>query len=271
MDLLPIEIIKINQKKIDKIDNIVKSIYRLIIYSRYHLDDDLLDTYLVGMHNLTELLSQKNAQMEAQNEEEAREYLKNLQVSLEFVIEEISLHINFEKEVQLFQLLRLISPETNAQDPNRYRQKLVQIGAHICPSPSLVPHLVSELFFRMESITNPIIKAIYFHHELIRIHPFVDGNGRVTRIAKNWMLMHDLYPPIFINNASQKREYITTLGNSFNELTKHPNTWNKYTAQFFEQELDRLVQNASLLYESINLIGLNREELNRKNNQNNNL
>lgn len=163
------------------------------------------------MHNLTELLSQKNAQMEAQNEEEAREYLKNLQVSLEFVIEEISLHINFEKEVQLFQLLRLISPETNAQDPNRYRQKLVQIGAHICPSPSLVPNLVSELFFRMESITNPIIKAIYFHHELIRIHPFVDGNGRVTRIAKNWMLMHDLYPPIFINNASQKENTLLRL------------------------------------------------------------
>lgn len=265
MDLLAIEIIKINQKKIDKIDNIVKSIYRLIIYSRHHLDDDLLDTYLVGMHNLKELLSQKNAQMEAQNEEEAREYLKNLQVSLEFVIEEISLHTNFEKEVQLFQLLRLISPETNAKEPNRYRQKLVQVGAHICPSPAMVPKLVSELFFRMQSITNPIIKAIYFHHELIRIHPFGDGNGRVTRIAKNWMLMHDLFPPIFINNASQKREYITTLGNSFSELTKHPNTWNKYTAQFFEQELDRLVKNASLLYESINQIGINREEKKRRN------
>jgi hypothetical protein len=91
MDLLPVEIIQINQKKIDEIDNIVKSIYRLIIYSRHHLDDDLLDTYLVGMHNLKELLSQKNAQMEAQNEEEAKEYLENLKVSLDFVIEEIFL------------------------------------------------------------------------------------------------------------------------------------------------------------------------------------
>jgi Fic family protein len=88
----------------------------------------------------------------------------------------------------------------------------------------------------------------------------VDGNGRVTRIAKNWMLMYDLYPPIFINDAPQKKEYITTLANSFKELTNHPSKWNDYTEQFFEQELDRLLVNATLLYDSINLIGINREK-----------
>ena len=259
MQLLPVEIIHINHKKIAEIDNIIKSIYRLIIYSRHHLDDDLLDIYLTGMHNLKELVGIKNAQMEAQNEEEAKEYLLNLKVSLDFVIEEIILHNNFEKEVQLFQLLRLVSPETNAIHPNRYRQTLVQVGAHICPEPNKVSQLVSELFYKIQSISNPVIRAIYFHHELIRIHPFVDGNGRVTRIAKNWMLMYDLYPPIFINDAPQKKEYINTLSNSFKELMKYPNNWNNYTEQFFEQELDRLLVNAALLYESINLIGTNRE------------
>ncbi|MBL0051879.1 MAG: Fic family protein [Bacteroidetes bacterium] len=260
MELLPVEIIQINEKKIAKIDNVIKSIYRLIIYSRHHLDDDLLDIYLDGMHNLKDLVGIKNAQMEAQNEEEAKEYLLNLKVSLDFVIEEIILHNNFEKEIQLFQLLRLVSPETNAIHPNRYRQTLVQIGAHICPEPKKVPQLVSELFYKMQSVSNPIIKAIYFHHELIRIHPFVDGNGRVTRVAKNWMLMYDLYPPIFINDAPQKKEYISTLANSFKELMNQPNQWNNYTSTFFEQELDRLLVNATLLYESINLIGKNREK-----------
>lgn len=265
MDLLPVEAIAINQAKLNQIDSIVKSIYRLIIYSRHHLDDDLLDTYLTGMHNLKELVGIKNAQMEAQNEEEAKEYLTNLKVSLDFVVEEINSNKNFEKEIQLFQLLRLISPETNAIHPNRYRHSLVQIGLHICPDQNQVPVLVAELFYRMQTISNPIIKAIYFHHELIRIHPFADGNGRVTRIAKNWMLMYDLYPPIFINDAPQKKEYITTLGNSFRELDKQPNKWNNYTSAFFEQELDRLLVNSSLLYESINFIGLNREKLtNRK-------
>lgn len=198
--------------------------------------------------------------MEAQSEEEAKEYLHHLKISLDFVIDEIVLHNNFDKELQLFQLLRLVSPETNAMHPNRYRQTLVQIGAHICPDPVLVPQLVSALFYQFQSIPNPIIRAIYFHHELIRIHPFADGNGRVTRIAKNWMLMYDLYPPIFINDATQKKEYISTLGNSFKQLLKQPQQWNEYTEKFFDQELDRLLINAQYLYDSINLIGINREK-----------
>ncbi len=262
MELLPVNEIKINQAKIDKIDYFVKSIYRLIIYSRHHLDDDLLDAYLTSIHELQDLLSIKNAQMEAQNEEEAEEYLKNLKVSLDFIIKEIIMHNNFEKEIQLFQLLRLISPETNAAHPNRYRQTLVQIGAHICPDKDEVPGLVSELFYQMRTLANPIIKAIYFHHELIRIHPFVDGNGRVTRFAKNWMLMYDLYPPIFINDAPQKKEYISTLSKSFRELDKSPKKWNEFTENFFEQELDRLLVNAALLYENVNRIGLERAKLN---------
>jgi Fic family protein len=124
----------------------------------------------------------------------------------------------------------------------------------------LVPQLVSALFYQFQSIPNPIIRAIYFHHELIRIHPFADGNGRVTRIAKNWMLMYDLYPPIFINDATQKKEYISTLGNSFKQLLKQPQQWNEYTEKFFDQELDRLLINAQYLYDSINLIGINREK-----------
>lgn len=70
--------------------------------------------------------------------------------------------------------------------------------------------------------------------------------------------MYDLYPPIFINDAEQKKEYITTLANSFKELSKNPNQWNVFTAQFFEQELDRLLVNANLLYGSINKIGMKR-------------
>lgn len=258
MELLLPELIDINRNKINEIDDIVRSIYRLIIFSRKHSDDDLLDSYLAGMHNLKELVGIKNAQMESQNEEEAEAYLKNLRVSLDFVIEEIQKNNNFESQLQLFQLLRLISPETNTFHPNKYRFSQVQVGYHVCPPPRSVPKLVSELFFRLTSITNPILKAIYFHHELIRIHPFADGNGRVTRIAKNWMLMYNLYPPIFINDAYQKTKYIHTLDHSFRELARHPNRWNTYTFQFFEQELDRKFSNACLLYESINRTGLSR-------------
>jgi Fic family protein len=260
MKLLPIEAIQINYEKIKEIDFMVKSIYRLIIFSRYHEDDDLLDSFFNGMHELTELVSIKNAQMEAQNEDEAKEYLKNLRIALDFIVEEIKAHRNFEKELQLFQLYRLVSPETHLLHPNKYRQSLVQIGSYVCPDQSEVPMLVSDLFYRMQTISNPIIRAIYFHHELIRIHPFADGNGRVTRVAKNWMLMYELYPPIFINNSSQKKVYIASLANSFRALD-NTNEWSEFTSQFFEHELDRLLINAKSLYDVINQIGAERVKI----------
>ena len=70
--------------------------------------------------------------------------------------------------------------------------------------------------------------------------------------------MYELYPPIFINDLSHKREYITTLGNSFRELNNSQNEWNEFTAQFFEQELCRLLINAKGLYDVVNQIGIER-------------
>jgi Fic family protein len=259
MLLLPVEIVKVDEDEILRIDEVTKAIYRLIIYSRHHLDDDVLDSYLSSIHSLKELVGIKNAQMEAQNDEEAKAYLEQLQIALEFVVDEIKANIDFETEVQLFQLLRIISPETNEKHPNKYRQTLVQIGAHVCPEPEDVPGLMHELFYRIGQITNPIVRAIYLHHEMVRIHPFVDGNGRVTRIAKNWMLMFELYPPIFINDAVQKKEYIETLSGSFRELGKNPGEWNDFTKRFFEQEIERIYKNATFLYESIDKIGIRRK------------
>jgi hypothetical protein len=70
--------------------------------------------------------------------------------------------------------------------------------------------------------------------------------------------MFDLYPPVFIKDSHEKKEYIDTLALSFSALVKFPNQWNEYTALFFEQEMDRLLYNANLLYNIVNSIGLNR-------------
>jgi Fic family protein len=258
MELLPVKIIQINQKKIDEIDGLIKKIYRLIMFSRIHYDDDLLDAYVAGLNDLKTLLSIKNAQMEAQTEEEAERYILHLNKAIDFVFEEISQNQCFNREVQLFQLFRLISPEAHAVHPNRYRDTLVQVGEHLCPEPERVPRLMSELFFKLESIPNSIVRAIYFHHEFVRIHPFIDGNGRVARIGKNWILMYDLYPPIFINDVSIKKRYLSMLGHSFKELLYHPMQWNNFTESFFDQEIDLILQNTTMLYEKVNQIGLNR-------------
>jgi Fic family protein len=116
----------------------------------------------------------------------------------------------------------------------------------------------------MNSIKNPIIKSIYFHHEMIRIHPFVDGNGRTTRIANNWILMYNLYPPIFIRDNTEKEKYISTLSKSFALLEKEPLKWNAELSSFFDQEIERLRFNCSLVFDAVKKIGEKRLEIQKK-------
>ena len=260
MKLLPIREISVDHSKVQEIEQIMKSTFRLITFSRKHMADDLLNTYLSSTTNLKELLSIKNAQMEAQNEQEAEAYLVTLNQTMLFVANEIEHQVDFNKELQLFQLFRSISPESHANHPNRYRDTLVQIGAYLCPEPAEISTLVSELFYNMNSIKNPIIRAIYFHHELIRIHPFIDGNGRTTRIAKNWILMYNLYPPIFIRDENEKSKYINTLSKSFSLLSKNPSRWNHELSSFFNQEIDRLRFNTQLVFEAVHKLGEARME-----------
>lgn len=251
MQLFPIDKIKYDSKKLSNIKNITESTLRLIAYSQLHWADDLLTAYISKITSYQELLSLKNAQMEAQSEEEAKQYANRLNIALDYITSEIKESIIFNSEVQLFQLFRLISPESHSIHPNKYRNELVQVGKYLCPEPGRVPNLVSELFYQMNQINNPIIKAIYFHHELIRIHPFNDGNGRTTRMAKNWMLMYELYSPIFISGNTEKKKYVNTLESSFIELDYNPGVWNNHLNKFFNQELTRLLKNTISVYEFV--------------------
>lgn len=54
---------------------------------------------------------------------------------------------------------------------------------------------------------NPIELAAFAHHELVKIHPFVDGNGRVARILCNLILMNKGYPPIIIRKTERKKYF----------------------------------------------------------------
>ena len=248
------ELIKTNESKLLEIETELKMVLRSIIFCRKTSSRSLLDNFISSTNNLTELLSIKNAQMEAQNEDEAQLYLKNLKRATLYVIYEIKKGVDFDSPIQLFQLFRLITPESHQFHPNRFRDKLVQVGSHICPEPSMVVGLVNNLFEDIKVISNPIIRAIYFHHELIRIHPFIDGNGRITRMAKNWMLMFELYPPIFISDKIEKRTYVESLSKSFNAISKNENNWNNETNVFFEQELDRLLKSILYIKENLNPI-----------------
>jgi len=82
-------------------------------------------------------------------------------------------------------------------------------------SPEETPAKMQELieWFRNandEGQAHPLILASLFHYKFVRIHPFDDGNGRVSRILMNFILMMHGFPPVIVP-THEKSSYITAL------------------------------------------------------------
>ena len=247
MNLLDIQLKGLDESPLVELDATVRSIYRLIVFSKSHKQSDLLTRYLEAMQHLRDILSIKNAQQEAQTEDEAKEYLGNLKDSIELIVDEIGLQHSLETPVDLFRLFRLVAPEASVRHPNRFRHTTVQFGPCFGAEPRQIPTLIEELFHGLPEIKHPVTRAVYMHHELVRIHPFVDGNGRLSRMAKNWTLMYNLYPPMFIKNISDKQRYIARLQESFLSIENEPNTLHSATQEFFLDEFRRLRASATFI------------------------
>lgn len=62
----------------------------------------------------------------------------------------------------------------------------------------------------MERKLHPVELAALLHYKFIRIHPFDDGNGRLSRILMNLTLMKFSFPPVIIK-TQKKEEYYRAL------------------------------------------------------------
>lgn len=62
------------------------------------------------------------------------------------------------------------------------------IAIYIPPLPDKIPDLMAELIEFVNEINTDLISAPIAHFVFEKIHPFLDGNGRVGRILMNWHL-----------------------------------------------------------------------------------
>ncbi len=93
----------------------------------------------------------------------------------------------------------LILKEINDDNAGRYRTVNVRIGGaeHVPPDQLRVPELMERFiaWYREEAMAlHPVERAARVHSDFVKIHPFVDGNGRTSRLLMNLELMKAGYP-----------------------------------------------------------------------------
>ncbi len=79
-------------------------------------------------------------------------------------------------------------------------------------SPEETPAEMQELMdWYKEASANkeihPLVLATLFHYKFVAIHPFDDGNGRLSRILMNLILMRNGFPPVVIKMEDRQNYY----------------------------------------------------------------
>ncbi len=118
-----------------------------------------------------------------------------------------------EKDIQ--NIHRLFYYRIDEDNAGKYRKMSVVItGSDFRPTaPSKLPALMKKFEAKIPAMRknlHPIVFAAKIHEELVTIHPFVDGNGRIARLLMNLALIQSDYvitiiPPVL------RRDYITTV------------------------------------------------------------
>lgn len=147
----------------------------------------LQETDLVINEGLTISGKSMREHLEAVNHNEAIDYIKDL------MIRKVSIN---ERELLVIHnlILRGIMPDY----AGKYRnvQVMIKGSSYMPPQPFLVPKQMEELFewYRMnKGALHPVVLAAEMHERLVTIHPFIDGNGRTSRLLMNLILLSSGY------------------------------------------------------------------------------
>ncbi|SAL87009.1 filamentation induced by cAMP protein Fic [Caballeronia choica] len=100
----------------------------------------------------------------------------------------------------------------------RNNQVFIRNALHVPPSPEAVRDCMPALMDLLESEDHPGVRAVLGHFIFVFIHPYMDGNGRLSRFVMNFMLTTGGYPWTIVTVQSRKAyldalEQASTFGN----------------------------------------------------------
>lgn len=146
-----------------------------------------------------------SAQMERTDYKQVKSDLQNINKAWNYLSETGIDLIAIQK------LGKLVEPSNSSET---FRNIQVAFGGFYPPPAETLIYKVNNLteFLKYEQNIHPIKKGIEAHIELVKIHPFEDGNGRAARLLSNFYLAQKSYPP-YIIEKDEKKEYLSLLKN----------------------------------------------------------
>jgi Fic family protein len=159
-----------------------------------------------------------------------REHLEaiNHAQAIEFIKETASKDIAVTERI-IKEIHALILHGVNREQAGRYRTVPVMIAGsrHIPPQPWLVQQEMENFILTCKAMetngSHPVLIAAYLHDELVKIHPFIDGNGRTSRLLMNLYLLSKGYTITVLKGGNEaKQAYYTTLEQSHADNDHEP-------------------------------------------------
>lgn len=174
----------------------------------------LQETALVVNEGVTISGKSMREHLEAINHTEAINYIKDI------AKRDIEINERTIKEIH-----SLILHGIDRENAGRYRTVPVMISGstYMPPQPYLIEKQMEDFMIRFKQMeeekVHPVLVAAYLHDELVRIHPFIDGNGRTSRLLMNLYLLRNGYVIITLKGSNDaKVGYYKALEKS---LTEH--------------------------------------------------
>jgi len=177
----------------------------------------LQETALVIEKGLTVGGKTLNEHLEAINHNYAIDYIKDIAKNKEPISKKVLLNIH-----------SLILQGIDNKNAGTYRtvQVLISGAKHIPPQPYLIEKKMEGLFLwfnENKDKMHPVILSAEMHERLVTIHPFIDGNGRTSRLLMNLILLQNGFPIAILKGDTQNRlNYYNALETAQIEHNKQP-------------------------------------------------
>jgi Fic family protein len=127
-------------------------------------------------------------------------------------------------ELFILKLHSIILKNISERFAGRYRENPVRIFQSNVTFPDYhkVPQLIKNIIYWYKlnkTKLHPFELALVFSMKLVSIHPFVDGNGRISRLIMNFLLKKKSYPRINVY-MKQRSEYLKAVRQANDEKYK---------------------------------------------------